>query len=150
MQGDLYIQNNSISPTGGGPITTQYVRTAIIAESLSMNCTGCSTNRVGQTYVINNSAISDVFNGIHLQGWSYIPWVKDNTITIRYQPAFGSIVYKQAGIRAVSNSEPIIYRNHIFGNTASGNTTGKTDLRGSYCTDNPGLRVRCNDMTYVG
>jgi hypothetical protein len=149
MEGDMYIRNNTISP--GASFTTQYVGTAIIAESLSMNCTGCSSTIVGQTYVQDNT-ITNAYNGIRIQGWARRSFTRDNTITIRYQPNFGPLptIFQQAGIRVISNADPVVFRNHIFGNMATGNTAAKLQLRGIYCTINNGMRVRCNDMTDVG
>ena len=149
MEGDMYIRNNTISP--GASFTTQYVGTAIIAESLSMNCTGCSSVAPGQTYVQDNT-ITNAYNGIRIQGWARRSFTRDNTITIRYQPNFGPLptIFQQAGIRVISNADPVVFRNHIFGNMATGNTAAKLQLRGIYCTINNGMRVRCNDMTDVG
>lgn len=152
LQGDAYINNNYISPVISGPIGSEYVGTGIVAEALSLNCGSCtsSQNILGNLRVESNT-ITDAFNGIQVVGWpSEQVIVALNSIGIRYQPNLFLTVYKQAGIRAISNNRAYVYRNHIFGNTATGNTTAKTDLRGIYATTNTGVVVECNDMTDVG
>lgn len=151
MQGTLLIHDNEIKPVVSGLPTTQFVGTAITAQSLSA-CGSCSTTQSiwGAPRIENNTGIVDVFNGIDVQGWPENTIVADNIITLRFQPNYLSTVYKQAGIRSISTQGVIIYRNIITGDLATGNTTGKVFLRGIYAISNNAVKVRCNTTTNVG
>jgi hypothetical protein len=103
MQGKLFIHHNDISPVASGLPTTQFVGTAITAQSLSA-CGSCTSTQSiwGTPLIENNRGIVDVFNGIDIQGWPERTIVTDNDITLRLQPNYLSTVYKQAGIRSIS------------------------------------------------
>jgi hypothetical protein len=149
LQGNALIHDNEIAPVSSGTITNEFIGTAIIAESLTLTCSCTPQTTYLGNLDIRDNAVTDAFNGIQVKGWS-IPWVVYNMVILRYRPNNGATVFKQYAIRGISNVEPVIYLNHLSGNTATGNTTGKVGLRGIYMTGNLYPYVRCNDMTYVG
>ncbi len=151
MQGTLWIHNNDVKPVTSGLPTTQFVGTAISAQSLTA-CGSCSSTQTiwGTPLIENNTGIVDVFNGIDVQGWPERTIITDNIITLRLQPNYLSTVYKQAGIRSIATQGANIYRNTITGDLATGNTTAKVVLRGIYAISNNAVKVRCNTTTNVG
>ncbi len=158
-QGKSQIRNNNISAAGlyTTAAPSEFVRIAIDAEALGLSCQSCpSQSVVTERLTIDNNHIYDAFNGIQLIGWNALvpdvlrPRVSDNEIYLKYQPNYLLNVYKQAGVRVINNYTPVVYRNQVIGDLATGNTTTKTTLRGFYFTQNLKPDTRCNSALETG